>query len=60
MSIAECALALLNNGQYFIGKSYPLALVEPGIDQLWQPSAYAGTRGQFTTALMKKWLSERE
>ena len=60
MSIAECALALLNNGQYFIGNSYPLALVEAGIDQLWQPSAYAGTRGLFTTALIKKWLSERE
>jgi putative transposase len=60
MSIAECVLALLNNGQYYIGKYQPLALIEAGVDQLWQSSAYAGTRGAYTTALIKHWLSERE
>jgi putative transposase len=60
ISIAECALALLNNGQYYIGKYQPLALIEAGVDQLWQASAYAGTRGAYTTALIKHWLSERE
>ncbi len=60
MSIAECALALLNNGQHYIGKHEPQALIEAGLDQLWQASAYAGTRGDYTTALIKHWLSERE
>jgi putative transposase len=58
LSIAECALALLNNGQHYIGKYQPLALIEAGVDQLWQASAYAGTRGEYTTALIKHWLSE--
>ncbi len=60
ISIADCAVALLNNGQYYIGKHQPLALIEAGVDQLWQASAYAGTRGEYTTALIKHWLSERE
>jgi hypothetical protein len=33
----------MNNGQYFIAKHFPRALVEAKIDQLWQASAYAGT-----------------
>ena len=60
ISIADCVMALLNNGQYYIGKYQPQALIEAGVDQLWQASAYAGTRGEFTTALIKHWLSERE
>jgi REP element-mobilizing transposase RayT len=58
MSIEECALLLLNNGQYFIGQHYPQVLVQVGINQLWQPSAYAGTCGELTTALIKAWLSD--
>src|SRR6266545_6292252 len=45
MSIEECALSLMNNGQYFVGKNYPQALLAAEVDQLWQPSAYAGTCG---------------
>jgi putative transposase len=60
ISIADCVLTLLNNGQYYVGKYQPLALIETGVDQLWQASAYAGTRGSYTTALIKHWLSERE
>jgi hypothetical protein len=29
-------------------------LIEAGVDQLWQASAYAGTRGAYTTALIKQ------
>lgn len=57
MSIEECALLLMNNGQHFIGKTYPQALIEAGINQLWEASAYAGTCGEVTTALLKAWLS---
>jgi REP element-mobilizing transposase RayT len=60
MSIAACVMALLNNGQYYIGKHQPQALIEAGVDQLWQASAYAGTRGAYTTALIKHWLGEPE
>ncbi len=60
MNIEECALLLMNNGQHFIGKNYPQVLVEAGINQLWEASAYAGTCGELTTALLKSWLSTAE
>jgi putative transposase len=60
MSIEECALSLLNNGQYFVREQAPETLIQAKIEQLWQASAYAGTTGTFTTALVKAFLSERE
>jgi len=57
MSVEDCALILMNNGQYFVGKHFPSTLVQAGIDRLWQASAYAGTRGKMTTALLKSFLS---
>jgi putative transposase len=60
MSIEECALSLLNNGQYFVGQHAPEALIQAKIEQLWQASAYVGTTGKITTALLKAFLSERE
>jgi putative transposase len=57
MSIEECALLLLNNGQHFIGKQFPQLFVQSGLNELWQPSAYAGTCGELSTALVKRWLS---
>jgi putative transposase len=56
MSIEEVALCLMNNGQHFIGKQYPELLIQNGINQLWNASAYAGTCGEITTALLMKWL----
>ena len=58
VSIEQCALSLLNNAQHFIAKRHPQTLIDVGLNQLWQPSAYAGTCGQISTSLMKKWLSE--
>ena len=60
LSIEEVALVLLNNGQYFMGKHYPELLIESGLDQLWNASAYAGTCGEITTALILKWLESDE
>jgi REP element-mobilizing transposase RayT len=57
MSIENCALLLMNNGQHFLGKQYPQLLVQSGLNQLWQPSAYAGTCGDYSTGLLQKWLS---
>jgi hypothetical protein len=59
MSIEECALSLLNNGQHFVLQDQPQAFVQAGIEQLWQASAYAGTCGKVTTALVKSFLSGR-
>ena len=59
ISVEQAALSLMNNGQYFIAKHFPLTLVEAKIDQLWQPSAYVGTFGtcgELTTALLKAFL----
>ena len=60
MSIEEVALTLMNNGQYFIGERYPELLIERGMTRLWNPSAYAGTCGETTTALIMKWLRSNE
>jgi putative transposase len=57
MSIEDCVLALMNNGQHWFGVHCPQLLVQPGVSQLWQPSAYAGTSGKVTTALVKSFLS---
>jgi len=56
MSIETCGLMLLNNAQHFIGQRFSHMLIDAGLEQLWQPSAYAGTCGQMSTALIKKWL----
>jgi putative transposase len=57
MSIEDCALILMNDSQEFIGKHWPSRLLEAGVDQLWQPSAYAGSCGELRTALLKSFLS---
>jgi putative transposase len=58
ISVEEAALSLLNNGQHFVGQKAQSALIEAGIDQLWQPSAYVGTSGKITIALLNAYLSE--
>jgi REP-associated tyrosine transposase len=57
ISISTCVLSLMNNGQHWLGKHYPQLLVEAEVNQLWQPSAYVGTTGRITTALVKSFLS---
>lgn len=58
MSMETCGLILLNNAQHFIAQRFPHTLIDAGLDLLWQPSAYAGTCGQMSTALIKKWLGK--
>jgi putative transposase len=60
LSIEECILSLMNNGQHFIATAFPDALIRAKVDQLWQPSAFAGTRGRMTTALLKTFLNRTE
>jgi len=56
MSIEQCALSLMNNSQDWMVKHHPRDLIRAGIDSLWQPSAYTGTLGQVTTAMVKSFL----
>ena len=55
-SIEECALSLMNNSQHWMGKHHQGALMHAEIDRVWQPSAYAGTCGKVTTAMVKAFL----
>ena len=57
MSIGNCVLSLMNNGQHWLAKHYPELLVKNSITRLWQASAYVGTTGAVTTALVKSFLS---
>ncbi len=57
MSVEECALILMNKGQQFVGTKWPARMIQAGINQLWQPSAYVGSCGDLPTALLKKFLS---
>ena len=58
MSIQECALSLMNNSQNWMGTHHRSALIQASVDSLWQPSAYAGTCGKVTTAMVKAFLSK--
>ena len=55
-SIEECALSLMYNSQHWMGKHHKRALMNAEIDRVWQPSAYAGTCGKVTTAMVKAFL----
>ena len=55
-SIQDCALSLMNNSQLWIAKRHKGALIQANIDSLWQPSAYAGTCGKVTTAMVRAFL----
>jgi putative transposase len=57
LNLESCVLALMNNGEYFLCRNHPQTLPDERIDQLWQPSAYVGTCGEVSTALVKAWLS---
>jgi putative transposase len=60
LAIQECTLSLMNNAQHFIGRQFPEALIQAKVEHLWRPSAFAGTRGKMTTALLKQFLSMPE
>ncbi len=57
LSAEGCALSLMNNAQHWIAQNGGAEWIAAGLDQLWQPSAYAGTCGSVSTALMKRFLS---
>ena len=54
--VEEYALAIMNNAQYWMTKQYAGVLKETGAWDVWQPSYYAGTVGEFTTAQVSSFL----
>jgi putative transposase len=57
-SIDELVLALVNNTAYWMGKHYWGVLKQTSAWDVWQPSYYAGTVGEYTTAQVKRFLRE--
>ena len=56
LSVEDYALAIMNNTQYWMTKNYGGVLKETGAWNVWQPSYYAGTVGEFTSAQVAKFL----
>ena len=57
VSVEEYALAIMNNTQYWMTKNYGGVLKQTAAWDVWQPSYYAGTVGEFTTAQVGRFLS---
>lgn len=55
--VEECARALLENTRYWMERYYLGVLKESGAWNVWQPSFYAGTVGEYTTAQVKRFLA---
>jgi putative transposase len=55
-SIQSIVLALMNNTAHWMGQHYWGVLKETDAWGVWQPSFYAGTTGEYTTAQVKRFL----
>jgi putative transposase len=55
-SINEIALSLMNNTVHWMGKYYWGVLKQADAWELWEPSYYVGTLGEYTTAQVKRFL----
>ena len=56
VSVEACVLGIMNNTQQWMTKRYLGVLKETGGWNVWQPSFYAGTVGDHTTAQVKRFL----
>jgi REP-associated tyrosine transposase len=57
VSIEDCARALMDNTRYWMTKHFSGVLKQTQAWDLWQPSFYAGTVGEYSTAQVKKFFS---
>lgn len=58
VSVCECVLALLNNTRHWMEQRYSGVLKQTGAWDVWQPSFYAGTVGEYSTAQVRQFLSQ--
>src|SRR5258705_3934241 len=56
VSINECVLAILNNTRYWMEKNYSGVLKQIDAREVWHPSFYAGSVGEYSTAQVKQFL----
>ncbi len=56
VSVQDCALALLNNTRHWMEKKYWGVLKQTDCWDVWQPSFYAGTVGEYSTAQIRRFL----
>jgi len=56
VSIYDCALGLMNNASYWMDKNYSGVVKQTGAWGVWQPSFYAGTVGEYSTAQVRRFL----
>ena len=56
LSIEQCVLALLNNTRHWMNEHYSGVLKQTHAWDVWQPSFYAGTVGEYSTAQVKRFL----
>jgi len=57
LSVDEIALSVVNNTRHWMEKHYWGVLKQTEGWDVWRPSFYAGTTGEFTTAQVKQFLS---
>jgi len=58
VSVADYALAIMNNTRYWMTQKYSGVLKETSGWDVWTPSYYAGTVGEFTTAQLASFLRQ--
>jgi putative transposase len=58
LAIGDCALSLVNNTRHWMEKNYWGVLKQANAWDVWRPSFYAGTVGEYTTAQVRRFLSE--
>ena len=56
VSVQDCALALFNNTRYWMEEEYWGVLKQANCWDVWQPSFYAGTVGEYSTAQIREFL----
>lgn len=57
VSVEDYALAIINNTQHWMTQKYDGVLKETGAWNVWQPSYYAGTVGEYTSAQLASFLN---
>jgi len=56
LSVQDCVLAILNNTRHWMTKHYSGALKQLNAWDVWEPSFYAGTVGEYSTAQVREFL----
>lgn len=60
VSPAELILKMLNDAQEFIWKEFQDLVICPGVERLWQPSAYLGSFGELASPQLGKYIANWE